>query len=187
MRTLPAILAVCISSALMAHSDTVAVKYAATISADDLRSHLTVLASDEFEGRETGFKGQKMAADYIRKQFKENGIPALPIGTERPDILENGYDQTFKLELKKPGGIVVESAGETYEFLDDLLFFSKELKTSIESDELMFAGYGLRSVNHNDLEGVSCNGCVMMVLSGLPETKSTIITHPLQDTPSRSL
>ncbi|MCU0348438.1 MAG: hypothetical protein MUC59_15975, partial [Saprospiraceae bacterium] len=31
-----------------------AAPYAATITAEDIRSHLTVLASDEYEGRETG-------------------------------------------------------------------------------------------------------------------------------------
>src|SRR5688572_32362302 len=40
---------------------------AQTIKAEDLSSYLHVLASDEYEGRETGQKGQKMAAEYISK------------------------------------------------------------------------------------------------------------------------
>ena len=51
------------------------VKYAETINTTDLEKHLTVLASDSLEGRETGQKGQKMAADYIMNHFKNIGVP----------------------------------------------------------------------------------------------------------------
>ena len=41
------------------------IKYANTITADELKTHLSILASDEFEGRETGEEGNEMAAEYI--------------------------------------------------------------------------------------------------------------------------
>ena len=51
------------------------IKYAETIVVEDLQRHLHILASDSLEGRETGQKGQKMAADYIMNHFKNIGIP----------------------------------------------------------------------------------------------------------------
>ena len=42
------------------------VKYIDTV---DLRSHLTKLTSDEFNGRLTGTDGQKKAAEYIQSQL----------------------------------------------------------------------------------------------------------------------
>ena len=51
------------------------VKFSETITTEDLEKHLTILASDSLEGRETGKKGQKMAADYIMNHFKNIGIP----------------------------------------------------------------------------------------------------------------
>ena len=45
--------------------DSIAVKYAKTITQKELSEHLHVLASDEYEGRETGKKGQKMAMNYL--------------------------------------------------------------------------------------------------------------------------
>jgi Zn-dependent M28 family amino/carboxypeptidase len=48
--------------------------YASTITSKDLKEHLTTLASDEFEGRMTGAKGQKMAAEYIKNHYKNLGI-----------------------------------------------------------------------------------------------------------------
>lgn len=50
------------------------IKYAKTIKSKDLMETLTILASDEYEGRETGQKGQKMAADYIAGKFSDFGL-----------------------------------------------------------------------------------------------------------------
>ena len=44
-----------------------AVRYANSIKASELRNHLTILASDSLEGRETGQPGIELAADYISK------------------------------------------------------------------------------------------------------------------------
>ena len=49
--------------------------FSETINTIDLEKHLSILASDSLEGRETGQKGQKMAADYIMNHFKNIGIP----------------------------------------------------------------------------------------------------------------
>lgn len=54
--------------------DSQAMKYAATIEVEDLKRHLTYLASDELEGRDTGEKGQKLAAKYLADFYKEKGL-----------------------------------------------------------------------------------------------------------------
>lgn len=54
------------------------VQYANTITALELKKHLYVYAGDEMEGRLTGSKGQKMAAEYIRDFYKKQGIAAAP-------------------------------------------------------------------------------------------------------------
>lgn len=56
-----------------------AAKYAATITAKDLGNHLFTYASDEFEGRETGEPGQKMAVEYLKNFYKNQNIVS-PIG-----------------------------------------------------------------------------------------------------------
>jgi hypothetical protein len=50
-------------------------KYKNTITLDDLKTHLTIVASDEMEGRETGSAGQKKAGLYMIEQYKKNGVP----------------------------------------------------------------------------------------------------------------
>ena len=49
-------------------------KYLNTITEDELKSHLYIVASDEMEGRETGSAGQKKAGVYMIDQYKKNGI-----------------------------------------------------------------------------------------------------------------
>lgn len=58
------------------------VKYANSITAQDLKKHLYIYAGDEMEGRMTGTKGQKKAAEYIRDFYKKEGIAAAPGTTD---------------------------------------------------------------------------------------------------------
>ncbi len=52
-----------------------------------LKTHISTLASDDFEGREAGSKGETKASDYITKQFKSLGLKSK--GTD-------GYLQPFQ-------------------------------------------------------------------------------------------
>src|SRR5688572_3429122 len=73
---------------LLATAQQSAEKYAATITAEDLRKHLTIVASAEMEGRETATEGQKKAAAYIENYFKSIGL--------KPGH-KNSYQQVFPL------------------------------------------------------------------------------------------
>ena len=75
MRKLLTILCL-IVAVVVAAQDKQAIKYAKTITIDDLKERLNILAADEYEGRETGKRGQKMAAEYIAAKFKEFGLEA---------------------------------------------------------------------------------------------------------------
>ncbi|MEP2347599.1 MAG: peptidase M28, partial [Algoriphagus sp.] len=54
----------------------VQVKYANTITAEDLKERLTYLASDEMKGRDTGSEEQKVAAKYLADFYKKIGLTA---------------------------------------------------------------------------------------------------------------
>ncbi|HQU55991.1 MAG TPA: hypothetical protein PLG88_01100, partial [Chitinophagaceae bacterium] len=54
--------------------DKQAKKAAATITIDDLKSRLAIIASPEMEGRNTPSAGLEKAADYISSQFKSFGL-----------------------------------------------------------------------------------------------------------------
>ena len=44
-------------------------QFSKTITANDLKTHLYILAGPEMEGRETGMEGQRKAAEYLKQQF----------------------------------------------------------------------------------------------------------------------
>ncbi len=60
-------------------------KFRKSINTKDAKKHLYILASDEYEGRETSKKGQKMAAEYLANQYKKFGINGI-----------NGTDNYFQ-------------------------------------------------------------------------------------------
>ncbi|OCX50885.1 hypothetical protein BEL04_19365 [Mucilaginibacter sp. PPCGB 2223] len=64
----------------------VAEKYAKLITAEDARKHLSILASDEYEGRETAKPGATMAANYIAGQFKKLGLQPPVNGSYFQDV-----------------------------------------------------------------------------------------------------
>lgn len=49
-------------------------KYMKTITPEDLKTHLYIVASDEMQGRNTGEEGQKKAGKYLISQYTKNGI-----------------------------------------------------------------------------------------------------------------
>ena len=79
-----------------------ATKYAETITVADLKEDLTILASDALEGRETGKRGQKMAAAYIKTHFEELGLVGPVKGTGSP------YYQNVPLKVVKPGSTIIK-------------------------------------------------------------------------------
>ncbi|WP_317046112.1 hypothetical protein [Aureicoccus marinus] len=50
------------------------IDYAKTITEEELKEHLYIYASDEFEGRETGQPGQKKAVEYLTNEYKSLSI-----------------------------------------------------------------------------------------------------------------
>ncbi|HMT29387.1 MAG TPA: arginyl aminopeptidase, partial [Bacteroidia bacterium] len=53
--------------------DTTALRYASYIQPEIIKRHLSVLASDSLEGRETATEGMVKAARYVSQQFAAMG------------------------------------------------------------------------------------------------------------------
>ncbi|QIX59962.1 M28 family peptidase [Hymenobacter sp. BT18] len=122
------------------------VNYAATITAEDLRQHLSVLASNEYEGRETGQKGQKMAADYISKQFAAFGLSGPVKGGA------NMHLQQFELERSTwaAGGQTLQMGGKTYTWLQDYYVRGVTPFQTLTTVQPLFVGYGIEQEGYSD-------------------------------------
>src|ERR1700744_2062154 len=62
-------------SAARAEENTALSAALATITIDDLRKHVDVLANDTFEGREAGSRGGHAAATYVGRELKRHRLP----------------------------------------------------------------------------------------------------------------
>jgi Peptidase family M28 len=69
-----------------AQKDPVAEKFARYINVEDAHKHLSIIASDDFEGRETGQPGADKAANYLSGEFKKLGLQAPVNGSYFLDV-----------------------------------------------------------------------------------------------------
>jgi len=144
-------------------------KYAESITANDLRQHLTILASDDFEGRETGEPGQKMAADYISSFFNRIGIPAQKDGTwfQQVNLLKisGGTSSMQVADVNKPGMEIL------FQPQTDYYYASSNPGVAITTSELYFAGYGIDDPRYSDYaehDSAFFFGKVLIILDGEP-------------------
>ncbi|AKQ47838.1 peptidase M28 [Rufibacter radiotolerans] len=138
-------------------------KYANTITAADLEKYLRVLASDSLEGRETGERGQKMAADYISKHFKANGL-AGPVKTG-----VNPYYQTFDLEKSSWGDGHVTVGTKKFTMGKDFFVSGASPYQQEEAVQVVFGGYGIDDPKYSDYTNLDVAGKAVVVLSGEPK------------------
>ena len=117
--------------------------FASTILAEDLENHLMVLASDAFEGRETGERGAEKAAAYIASHFNSIGIAPYDGAT---------YYQPVRLIRSQITGGQAAVNGNALAFLDDFLFYPG-LKVSVLEDVSMVAVSGAEGVASTDVKG----------------------------------
>ncbi len=146
-------------------------KYAQIINKNTLNVIATKLASEEFAGRETGMKGQKLAADYIADQFKTYGIP--------PVKALDGYFQEFPITTTYAEGVKITAAGKNFQFMKDYFYFRGFGDTVMAKNKIVFKGHGIADDKFNDYANTdNINGNVLMFLAGDPTNKKgkSIIT-----------
>lgn len=148
-------------------------EYGNFITEDLLHSHLSVIAHDSLEGRETGMPGQKKAANYLVEQY--NSMALTPAGDSE------SYLQTFNLSANVTDSLVYH----LYTTTDDDTLLAEKFSVSNNSQsqivklfggsvalsgDLVFAGFGVndtgRGVNH--LDGVDFSGKWVLIFEDIP-------------------
>ena len=106
-----------------------------TITAEDLKKHISIFASDEMEGRETGKNGQKLAAEYFTNQYLNYDIPFIDIA--------NGYKQPYDLIERKNEGITISINGKEYNYFNGFYSHKGMRDDTHLFNSLIFSGYGI--------------------------------------------
>ena len=138
-------------------------KYAGLITGTELRKHLTIIASDAFEGRETGTEGQRKAAAYIENEF-------IRMGLKKPMGL-NSYQQFYPLTQDSiamvPTLTINGLTGENGK--DFLIPLSQNDNANFRSNKLVFAGYGIDDGAYSDYNAINVKGKVVVIFLGEPK------------------
>jgi hypothetical protein len=138
-----------------------------TITASELESYVTFLASPLLKGRMNGEEGLEIAGQYIATQAKLIGLkPANG----------NSYFQPYNV-LKKitdPSKTVVKVVTNNRDTIYSKESFTNLIPTgpvdfTLEG-EVVFAGYGIKSdkYNYNDFENISPEGKILLVMDRAP-------------------
>lgn len=146
-----------------------AIAYSKSISKDNAYKHLSILASDEYEGRETGKKGAWMAADYIRDHFKSLGLKGPVNGS---------YFQPVDMATYSLTQSIVTVNGQAKEVFKDFMIYPSNVGLNgltINKNHIIFAGYGIAKDGYNDFEGIDIKNKVVMVLSGTGDPKDKVV------------
>ena len=126
-----------------------------------VREALAYLASDSLEGRETSEPGQKEAAAFIAKKFKDLGLKPLgDSGTFLQHFFVNvNYisDSSF-----------VETDGSYYWGNKDIVVMPFGAGDTAITAPVVFAGYGFESDNYSDYDGMDVKGKIVILLDGNP-------------------
>ena len=130
---------------------------------------IKVLASDEYEGRAPGTKGEELTVQYLETELKKLGL--------KPGNTDGTYIQTVPLvgitgAPAKPLTIAKGGSKQVIKWRDEMVAWTKRVadSASIEDSELIFAGYGVEApeFNWDDFKGVDVKGKTIIVLVNDP-------------------
>ncbi|OGU29332.1 MAG: peptidase M28 [Ignavibacteria bacterium GWA2_35_9] len=143
-------------------------KAVTSINADDLDKHLTIIASDEFQGRQPSTIGEERTINYLKDEFEKLGlkpgnkdsyfqpVPLVDIVTDvNKELVIKGNNKTTSLK-----------------FADEFVVTSSRLAQNVEikNAELIFAGYGIVAPEYgwNDYEGIDVKDKIVVVMVNDP-------------------
>lgn len=137
------------------------------ITPDGLLAHIKVLASDEFEGRAPGSRGEDLSVKYITGQFKKIGLkPGNPDGTYTQEVPLAGIKSEPRMSF------VIGDKTMDLKFPDDFVASSARIQAEIkiEKSDLVFVGYGVVAPEYgwDDYKNVDVKGKTLLMLIGDP-------------------
>jgi len=137
-----------------------ATKAAATITVEDMKKHLYIIASKEMEGRETPSPGLEKAANYIEQHFKSLGLIPGNNGS---------YRQTYPLYKDSMLGTSMKINGAALELNTDFQPQASNYAAEMRFSEVVFAGYGISDGDkRDDYKDLKVAGKLVLIADGSP-------------------
>lgn len=131
--------------------------------------HVKILASDDFEGRAPGTKGEELTVTYIADQFKAVGLkPGNPDGTyfQKVPLVGITPDPSATLTFAKGAD------SRTLKFKEDVVAWTKRVQdqVSLAGSDVVFVGYGIEAPEYtwDDYKGTDVSGKTLVMLVNDP-------------------
>src|SRR6195952_2990731 len=142
------------------------------ITADEIKSHIAVLADDSLMGRKPFTAGEPKTINYISGQFKKLGL--------EPGNNGSYFQEVPMVEITgKPSETMEISGGKsplTLHYLTDFVASTRQELEGVElkNSPLIFAGYGIVAPEYhwNDYAGLDVKGKTVIVLVNDPGYKN---------------
>lgn len=140
------------------------------ISAEGLRKHIDILASDAFEGREPGSAGEAKTIAYIASKMQASGLePAGP---------RNSWYQPLEVQVRRPGDqtSLWQARGKRAERIvldrDELVLLGRSARERLGPAPVVFAGHGavIPGKGIDQLAGDDIKGAIVLILYESPAT-----------------
>ncbi len=133
---------------------------AGTITAEEMKKHLYIIASKEMEGRDTPSPGLEKAANYIEDYFKSIGLAP---GNK------DSYRQYYPLYRDSMIGANLKINGTTLELNKDFQPQTNNYAAAMRFSEVVFAGYGISDGDkRDDYKDLKVAGKLVLILDGAP-------------------
>lgn len=151
-----------------------------SITTNDLLKHINVLASDEFEGRSPGTKGETLTVKYLTEQFKSMGLkPGNPNGTYTQEMQLVGFTGQPNVSLTVGGKKI------NLKFPDDLVAMTRRQvpEVKVENSDIVFVGYGVVAPEYgwDDYKDVDVKGKTIVMLVNDPAVPDPTDLSKLDD------
>lgn len=139
--------------------------------------HIKVLASDEYEGRQTNTEGEQKTINYIQNQYKEIGLQPMKDGSYLQKVHLAKYNVIPPSKIKLTNGDKKVDLEHTKDFYLESNY-SKE-RIEISEAEVVFAGFGIHApeIGWDDYKDVDVKGKIVIVISDVPSefTEDTLL------------
>jgi hypothetical protein len=135
--------------------------FAKTITAGDLKKHLYIVASADFEGRETATEGQRKAAAYIENDFRTLGL--------QPGGGNGNYQLYYPVFQDSLEQTMLSVNGKSFNMGQDYAVpVALDYTANLKASEVVFAGYGISDSTRDDYKGLNVRGKIVLVLAAQP-------------------
>jgi Peptidase family M28 len=146
---------------------------AQTLQNDQLYRHLSFLTADSLHGRGTGEEAERQSAQYIETKLREYGLK--PANGDR-------FLQPFSILRREHIECSIRIGDKTFRNGDDFLVNFPVFKSlALQSNEFVYAGYGLSDEAWDDYQGLDVKGKIVLVSPGVPDVLANSSRYAIFD------